>query len=102
MAAEALRRRASEAAALLGSLGLRVTPLSAPQAEHVLQRATAPAAPAALPDVAPISIWGDPDPAEPATVELPIVSHRPGRSEGGWFDPGPVLVGSRRVGLGGS
>lgn len=89
-AAETLRRRAGEAAALLGPLGLRVTPLDATHAAHVLHRATAPAAD---------------NPAE--TDEFPPARRRRGRR--GWSaprsdgvgDPGPVLVESRRVGRGG-
>ena len=87
-AAEALRRRALEAGALLGAVGLRVTPLRAPDAAAALRRATVPAT--ALSGegggVPPAAAGGSPGafsssgaPRTPAgsgdapTVELPVV-----------------------------
>ena len=117
-AAETLRRRAAEAAALLSPLGLRVTPLDAAQAALVLNSATAPTTgprPTRTGVTPSGGSWDAPelagyDSGAPLTDQLPIVTGRPGWSQPGLpqpgssergCDPGPVLVGSRRIGRSG-
>lgn len=93
--AEALRRRAGEAAALLGPLGLRVTPLSDADAAAVLRRAMVPATalrhtPATNPLPNPVTATPRTGPVyrDPPTVELAILP---------WAGTGPPWPGGEEL-----